>query len=198
VSRTSPTTAPAGRPRDTTIDAGVLDAALVELGSKGYSAFSIASVAEAAGTTRPAVYRRWKDKSALVVDAVARLAEVEPPPVSGDPYTDLVAELENFAHCISEAGALPLAGLMLSDTIDPQVRAAYLERVVGPRRQRLRAVLDSAVATGDLDAGADLEVAGSFLTGSWYSFHVAGRPVPADWAARVAALVWAACRRPPG
>ena len=28
-----------------------------------------------AGTTRPAIYRRWKDKPALVVDAIARLAE---------------------------------------------------------------------------------------------------------------------------
>ena len=198
VPRTSAAAAPSGRPRDAAIDSGVLDAALAELGSKGYAAFSIAAVAEAAGTTRPAVYRRWRDKSALVVDAVARLAAVEPPPVSGDAYTDLVAELDNFAHCISAAGALPLAGLMLSDTIDPQVRTAYLERVVGPRRQRLRAVLESAVAAGDLDPGADLEVAGSFLTGSWYSFHVAGRPVPPDWAGRVAALVWAACRDPAG
>ena len=182
-----------GRPRDAAIDAGVLGAALAELAAKGYAGFSIAAVAEAAGTTRPAVYRRWKDKAALVVDAVARLAADDPPPVTGRPFDDLVAELEHFRRCITEAGSLPVAGLMLGDDVDPAVRAVYTEKVVAPRRARLRAILAAGVASGDLDAGADLDVAGSFLTGSWYAFAVSGRPVPDDWASRVARLVWRAC-----
>ena len=186
-----------GRPRDTAIDEEVLDAALAELGARGYSGFSLAAVAEAAGTTRPAVYRRWRDKTALVVDAVARLAEARPPEVTGDARADLVSELEDFRHCISETGALPLAGLMLTDDVDPAVREAYLERVVAPRRGRIRSILERAVSAGELSADADLDVAGSFLTGSWYAFHVASRPVPPDWAERVAALVWAACSRRP-
>lgn len=188
------TTAPAtGRPRDSSIDDEVLRAALAELATKGYSGFSIAAVAQAAGTTRPAVYRRWPDKSALCVDAVARLAETSPPEPTGEPHADLVAELEDFAHCIRSAGALPIAGLMLGDEVDPGVRAVYLERVVAPRRARLRAILGAAIDQGLLDPHADLEVAGSFLTGSWYSFHIAGAPVPQGWARRVADLVWAAC-----
>ncbi len=190
----TPPRATAGRPRNATIDREVLDAALDELATKGYAAFSIASVAEAAGTTRPAVYRRWEDKTALVVDAVARLAETEPPVPTGDPYGDLVAELEDFAHCITEAGALPLAGLVLAQQVDSAVRDAYLERVVGPRRARIADVLQRGIAGGQLRRDADLEVAGTFLTGSWYAIHVAGGSVPVDWASRVAGLVWAACR----
>lgn len=188
----STTTAP-GRPRDAAIDAGVLDAALGELAVKGYAGFSIASVAAAAGTTRPAVYRRWPDKTALVVDAVARLAEVDPPPVIGEPFTDLVAELEHFRHCIGEAAALPLAGLMLGDEVEPAVRERYLERIVAPRRARLRAILLAAVEAGELPPEADLAVAGTFLTGSWYSMALAGIDPPVDWAERVARLVWRAC-----
>ncbi len=182
-----------GRPRDGAIDAGVLDAALRELATKGYAAFSLTAVADAAGTTRPALYRRWKDKAALVVDAVARLAEADPPVVTGEAFIDLVAELDNFAHCITAAGAQPLAGLMLSDALDEPVRAAYLERLVAPRRERLRAIFEAGVASGALRADADLEVVGSLLTGSWYAFHIAGRPVPRDWSRRVATLAWAAC-----
>jgi AcrR family transcriptional regulator len=182
-----------GRPRDLTIDADVLDAALRELAGSGYAAFSMSAVAEAAGTTRPALYRRWPGKQALIVDAVARLAATAPPAVTGDPFTDLVAELENFRHCIKAAGSLPLAGLMLGDEVDPAVRDAYLEQVVAPRRARIRALLRAGIAAGDLDPGADLDVAGTFLTGSWYAFHVAGRRPPRDWASRTAALVWAAC-----
>lgn len=182
-----------GRPRDTAIDTSVLDAALAELAAKGYAGFSLASVAAAAGTTRPAVYRRWSNRTALVIDAIAHLADVDPPAVTGRPFTDLVAELEHFRHCITTAAALPLAGLMLADGLDPQVRTRYHEVVVAPRRARLRGILDAGVASGALAADADLVVAGSFLTGSWYSFALSGTPPPDDWAHRVARLVWAAC-----
>jgi AcrR family transcriptional regulator len=182
-----------GRPRDATIDDDVLDAALRELATNGYAGFSMSAVAEAAGTTRPALYRRWRDKQALIVSAVARLAQVAPPPVTGEPFDDLVAELENFRHCIRAAGSLPLAGLMLGGEMDLDVKAAYLEQIVAPRRARIRALLREGIARGDLDAEADLDVAGTFLTGSWYAFHVAGRRPPRDWAPRTAALVWAAC-----
>jgi AcrR family transcriptional regulator len=185
-----------GRPRDAAIADGVLDAALAELAGKGYAAFSLTAVAHAAGTTRPALYRRWKDKTALLVDAVARLAATEPPPVTGDPFTDLVAELENFRHCISEAGALPLAGLMLGEDIDPSVRATYLDQVVAPRRARIRGILQMGIDSGALAEDADLEVVTTFLTGSWYAYHLANRPAPRDWPHRVATLVWSACAKP--
>lgn len=82
---------------------------------------------------------------------------------------------------------------MLADGLEPAIRAQYHERVVTPRRGRLRAILGAGVATGALPASADLEVAGSFLTGSWYSFALGGASPPDDWARRVTALVWRAC-----
>lgn len=182
-----------GRPRDERIDASVLDAALSELATKGYAGFSLAAVAEAAGTTRPAVYRRWNDKDGLIVDAVARLAATAAPEVTGDHFGDLVAELENFRHCIRAAGALPLAGLMLGDEVEAPVRATYVDRVVAPRRRRVRAILDRAVAAGALPDDADLAVAVTFGTGSWYAYGVAGREAPRDWPRRTAALIWRAC-----
>jgi AcrR family transcriptional regulator len=182
-----------GRPRDAAIDEAVLEATLRQLARDGMTALSLASVAAEAGTTRPAIYRRWKDKTALVVDAVAHLARVAPPPTTGEPFTDLVAELEHFRHCITEAAALPLAGLMMGDGVEPAVREQYTREVVRPRRTRIRACLDAAVAQGDLPADADLAVAGSFLTGSWYAFALTGTKPPHDWARRTAVLVWRAC-----
>ncbi len=184
---------PHGRPRDAGIDAAVLETTLRHLARDGFAGLSLAAVAADAGTTRPALYRRWKDKTALAVAAVARLAAVEPPPVTGEPFDDLVVELEHFRHCITEAGALPLVGLMLGDGVDPEVRAQYDAEIVAPRRARFRAILTAAQERGDLPADADLTVAGSFLTGSWYSLALVGVEAPADWAERVATLVWRAC-----
>ncbi len=182
-----------GRPRDAAIDQAVLDETLRQLASDGFAALSLASVAAGAGTSRPAIYRRWPDKESLVVDAVARLAEVDPPEVTGEPFDDLVAELEHFRHCITMAASLPVAGLMLGDGVHERVRARYREAIVAPRRARIRACLDTAVERGQLDADADLLIASSFLTGSWYSLSLAGTAPPPDWATRVATLVWRSC-----
>jgi len=181
------------RPRDATIDAAVLEAALEELRTQGYAGFSLSAVATRAGTTRPALYRRWSGKEALVIDAVAHLADTAAPERTGDTFADLVAELEDFRHCICEAAALPLAGLVMGGELDAGVVAAYRERVVAPRRSRLRGLLEEGVATGALDADADLAVAGGLLTGSWYALALAGAAPPDDWATRAARLVWRAC-----
>ena len=186
-------TQPAGRPRDEAIDEAVLSVALRHLGRDGLTGLSLAAVASEAGTTRPAIDRRWPDKTALAVAAVARLAATAGPRPTGRPFDDLVAELEDFRHCITAAGALPLVGLMLTDGVEPAVRQTYLEQIVAPRRGRIRAALTAAVDQGLLDADADLEVAGSFLTGSWYATALTGRRPPRDWARRVATLVWRSC-----
>ncbi|MCU0274855.1 MAG: TetR/AcrR family transcriptional regulator [Acidimicrobiales bacterium] len=182
-----------GRPRDASIDEAVLEETLRQLACHGFTALSLASVAAGAGTTRPAIYRRWPDKESLVVDAIARLAQVAPPELTGDPFEDLVTELEHFRHCITLAGSLPVAGLMLGDGVDERVRATYREQIVAPRRSRIRAVLDAALTAGHLDPDADLLVASSFFTGSWYSLALVGTEPPDDWARRVATLVWRAC-----
>lgn len=182
-----------GRPRDPAIDDAVLDETIRQLGRYGFAGLSLAAVAAGAGTSRPAIYRRWPDKEALVVDAISRLARVDPPTEHDDPFAALVTELEHFRHCITLAGSLPVAGLMLTDGVDDAVRDRYREQIVAPRRARIRACLQGAVDTGMLDADADLTVAATFLTGSWYAFALVGTTPPEDWARRTAALVWRAC-----
>jgi len=189
---------PRGRPRDPSIDEAVLDETIRQLGRDGFAALSLASVAAAAGTSRPAIYRRWPNKEALVVDAIARLAQVDPPPPVEDPFEALVAELEHFRHCITLAGSLPVAGLMLTDGVDDTIRERYRQHIVAPRRARIRACLERAVDTGAIAADADLAIASTFLTGSWYALALAGVDPPDDWARRTAALVWRACGGTPG
>lgn len=182
-----------GRPRDAAIDTAVLETTLRHLARDGFSGLSLSAVAADAGTTRPAIYRRWKDKTALVVDAVAHLAKVDPPVLTGEPFIDLVAELEHFRHCISEAAALPVVGLILGDGVTPEVRRQYADEIVTPRRARIRACLTAAIERGELPEDADILIAASFLTGSWYSLALVGATTPDDWALRAATLVWKAC-----
>ena len=182
-----------GRPRDVEIGSAVLAATRHHLATHGLAGLSIAAVAEDAGTTRPSLYRRWPTKLSLAVAAVADLAEVDPPTPTDDAFADLVAELEHFRHCITDASALALAGVMLQEDVDPEFQRQYREHLVKPRRARIRACLERGVNNGQLDSNADIAIATTFATGSWYSFAIGGAKPPRDWARRTATLMWRAC-----
>ena len=182
-----------GRPRDAAIDVAVLAATRRQLAESGLAALSVSAVAQEAGTTRPAIYRRWPTRLELAVAAVADLAEIAPPEPTDDPLADLIAELTHFRHCITDAGALALTGVMLQDGVDPELQRHYRDHLVSPRRARLRACLERGISADLLAADADLAVAVSLATGSWYAYALSGARAPADWPRRVARLIWLAC-----
>jgi AcrR family transcriptional regulator len=82
----------AGRPRDPDIDQAVIAVAQRHLADRGYDAMSLAAVAEEAGTTRQALYRRWPGKADLATAAIAAMSEAAARPETDDPFVDLVAE----------------------------------------------------------------------------------------------------------
>lgn len=181
-----------GRARDPEIDSRVLAVANRHLSTLGYEAMSLAAVAQEAGTTRQALYRRWPDKASLAADALLAAAELHPERASANPFADLVAELTDFQRGVSLPGRLSLVGTMLQDATAPEAKARYQARIIAPRRTRLRAILDRAQQLDLVDRDADLEVAVTLCTGSWYARALAGLDPPPDWPARTATLVWRA------
>jgi AcrR family transcriptional regulator len=182
----------AGRPRNEAIDRAVIEATQRHLARYGYAAMSLVAVVEEAGTTRQALYRRWPTKADLATSAITALDRAEERTATDDPFADLVAELESFKRGVFRPNGISMVGTMLQDSVDPELRRLYRARIVRPRRARLRAILQRGVASGALRPDADLDVAVTMLTGSWYGRELAGDPVPRHWARRVAALVWRA------
>lgn len=181
-----------GRSRDPEIDERVLAVAGRHLSARGYEALSIAAVASEAGTTRQALYRRWPDKASLAADALLASADARSGADSADPLADLAGELADFQGGVSLPGRLSLVGTMLQEATAPEARARYQATVIAPRRARILAILQRARRLGLIDPGADLEVAITLCTGSWYARALAGLEPPPDWPARTAALVWRA------
>jgi AcrR family transcriptional regulator len=182
-----------GRPRDDAIDEAVLRVAREHLARYGYDGMSLVTVAAEAGTTRQAIYRRWPTKADLATAAIAAMSRAEERSPTSDPFADLVRELTAFREGVSRPDGLSMVGTMLLGSTDAELVRLYRERVVQPRRERLRAILERAKAAGQLAADADLPVAVTMLTGSWYARALAGDPAPRRWPARAAALVWRAC-----
>ena len=184
-----------GRARDPGIDARVLAVTAEQLAALGFEAMSVAAIADDAGTTRQAIYRRWPTKSDLAAAAMAAIDGDQDDQASADsaePFADLVAELADFRRGVSRPGRLSLVGSMLQTSADRDVAARYRERVVTPRRRRLRAIFERARQVGQIDGDADLAVLVTMCTGSWYARALAGERPPAHWARRTAELAWRA------
>ncbi|KAA8960864.1 MAG: TetR/AcrR family transcriptional regulator [Mycobacterium sp.] len=154
----------AGRPRDPRIDAAILSATAELLVQIGYANLTLAAVAERAGTTKTALYRRWSSKAELVHEAVFPTAPTALVAPAGDMAADVRAMIgatrDVFTSPVVRA-ALP--GLVADMTADAQLNARVVARfaeLFAAVRRRLRAAVDRGEAHPDVDPDRLIEVIG--------------------------------------
>lgn len=116
-------TSGAGRPRDPRIDAAILQATADLLVEIGYSNVTMAAVAERAGTTKTALYRRWSSKAELVHEAAF---PVTPTAIQAPPG-DIAADLRGMIEAARDVFLSPvvraaLPGLIADMSADPELR----------------------------------------------------------------------------
>jgi AcrR family transcriptional regulator len=152
-----------GRPRDARIDSAVLDAAAELLSEVGYADLTVAAIADRAGTSRPAVYRRWPTKAHLIHEAAFRDTVTSEPARSGVLDTDIRELVRRTAELLSTPLArVAVPGLIAEASADPTLHARLLERFSsegwsGTEDYVRRAVEAGEIRTG-VDAGGILEV----------------------------------------
>lgn len=145
----------AGRPRDPRIDSAILSATAELLVQMGYSSLSLAAVAERAGTTKSALYRRWSSKAELVHEAAfpGGAHRVEAP--AGDFAADIRMMIEATRDVFTTPvvrAALP--GLVADMTADPALNARVMSRFAD-LFATVRARLSDAVERGDAHPDVD-------------------------------------------
>lgn len=158
-----------GRPRRADVEPAVRSAVLDLLAEVGYGATTIDAVAARAGVGKPAIYRRWADKPALVADAFERaLADVNPTAPDGDVGAAVLGVLTNTAHLVHDTpfGAA-LAAVVGELGHEPTLRAAP-DRVEARRRQLLRVLLRRARAERRLVPGWTIDLAVDAMLGAVY------------------------------
>ncbi|WP_205876863.1 TetR/AcrR family transcriptional regulator [Mycobacterium camsae] len=154
----------AGRPRDPRIDSAILAATAELLVSIGYSNLSLAAVAERAGTTKSALYRRWSSKAELVHEAAFPVA----PTALVAPAGDFAADIRMMIEATRDVFTTPvvraaLPGLVADMTADPELNARVMSRFAGlfaEVRTRLREAIDRGQAHPDVDPGRLIELIG--------------------------------------
>lgn len=154
---TAPRSAP-GRPRDADLDAAIATATLELLAERGYHGLSITAVAERAGTTTPAVYRRWPSKAELVLGVVFRTDGDEVVADTGDLDQDVRTMIRwTLEKLGSPVGRAALAGLLGEPVGGPSVRHEQLAGVWRSLGARLGQAVDGGELRGDVDLDAQIE-----------------------------------------
>jgi AcrR family transcriptional regulator len=147
-----------GRPRDPQIDAAILSATIIVLRMSGYGGFTLEEVAREAGTTKPAIYRRWSNRQRLLLAALGRrLGEVRAPD-TGCTLCDLDECLKLFVAAFRRMPPGVIGPLFADCAGDRELRAAFMTALFDPPRAAVRETLERAHARGDLRDEVDLDL----------------------------------------
>lgn len=180
-----------GRPRDPRIVGAVLEATVDLLGETGYADLSVDAIAKRAGTSKPAIYRRWPSKAHLVHEAVFPLGEATELPDTGSLFGDVRAMVRRSADVLTTPAArAALTGLVGEMAADPTLHAALLERFSDILSRGLTERLDGAVARGEArpDAlAADLVEAVAGIT--FFALLTHRTALDDDWVERTSTLI---------
>jgi AcrR family transcriptional regulator len=154
-----------GRPRSARVDEAIIEAVL-QLLTEGVTAeaLSIEAVAAKAGVGKATIYRRWVNKDALLVDAVAALKGPLPEIAGVSVRDDLVALLRPVGVKTAVRTATVLPCLISELKRSPKLNECY-QKIIEPRRELMRGVLRRGIESGELRADIDIEIVMAMMVG---------------------------------
>ncbi|MEE1940903.1 TetR/AcrR family transcriptional regulator [Streptomyces sp. TRM 70361] len=152
------TGAPGVRRRGPELERAILDAALEQLGSVGWTSLTMEGVATRARTGKAAVYRRWPSKGDLVADALrAALPDPEGPPDRGSLREDLIELGVRLLRAMYSPGGCALRALIdeCDRTEAERFIGIILGRAVEPGKRMIGEVVRRGIARGEVRPDAE-------------------------------------------
>ncbi|WP_186355804.1 TetR/AcrR family transcriptional regulator [Streptomonospora sp. PA3] len=166
-----------GRPRSAEADAAILGAALDLIIDRGIEATSIEQVAQRAGVTRATVYRRYANRTELLIAAIHQGYDVVPDELPEPEDVDQL--LSWWAQALGGPGAgrgrRLVRRLMTELHGHPELAETFAKVSIEPRNRWIRAVLTRERDRGRFPADTDLDVVQEILTGAVVT-HLLTRP----------------------
>ena len=137
----------------------------------GVRALTIEAVAARSGVAKTTIYRRWRDKWELALDAamIDVLNTFDDPVDVGDTRKELFTFVNSAVKTLGSKPYGPaMQGLASEVATDPQLARVYREYVVDPRRRQVQAVIDRGIKRGDLRPDTDPRLVQELLIGTIY------------------------------
>jgi len=147
----------------------ILEATLQLLARDGdVGSLTVEAVAARSGVAKTTIYRRWRDKWELALDAVMidMLPRLDEPVDVGDTRKELLT----FINSVVKMLATPPYGQAMQALVsqiatDPDLARVYREQVVEPRHAELTPVIKRGIARGDLRPDTDVRLIHELLVG---------------------------------
>lgn len=141
----------AGRPRSERSRTAILGAVRKLLLKAGYASLTIEAVAREAGVSKATIYRWWKTKGELVLEAAEKDISIGTVPDTGDAKADLDAAICQLIDTFTR----PLASIVIFAAIttggsDPKMAQLFRDRHVYPWRVSAHRALVQAQQRGEV------------------------------------------------
>ena len=159
-------TSPRGRPRSTDVNKRILDATLNLLAEVGVEKMSMETIASKAGVGKSSIYRRWKNKDDLIVDAL----ELLKPEMNISTQGKLDQILFELSRSFTEQMNNPLGKQMLSLLIstlssNSQISESYWENHSLPKTKEISNLLQYYLEEERIRKEVNLDLVAEFLIG---------------------------------
>jgi len=139
-----------GRPRDTSLDSTILDAALAELTEWGPNEFSVLRVSEAAGVGRGTIRRRWSTRNALIIAALGRLGQPVEVPCTGSLEQDLHEICKSLVVAESPERLVVYYRLGAEAYRHPDLYGEFQNEVIAPVVSAITSAIRNAADRGEI------------------------------------------------
>lgn len=183
--------------RSARVRAAVLDATLEALVEHGPDRLSIAEVARRSGVHETSIYRRWRTRENLVVDAMLANSErAIPIPDTGSVRDDLAELARAVRALLAEPLGLAFARAAAVTVADDTLAAARA-RFWSARRELAEVIIQRGVARGELPPDANAALALEVLIAPLHlRALLTGQPIDPDLPDQLADLVYRALLKP--
>lgn len=141
-------------------------ATLDVLGERGYAAFTVEAVAEAADIAKSTIYRHWPTKLALIADSLEML-NVQPRPelTAGSTRGQVRQLLEHLASAFSDSVLSRCIPALIEAAEHHSEVANFLHTYNRRRRQTIIDAIQHGIDSGELRHDLDAELAALALIG---------------------------------
>jgi len=172
-----------GRPRSERARTAILEAAGELMLAGGLRAATVDGIAARAGVSKATVYRWWPSRGAVALDGfLHQVEDTIQVPEGASTHDALVHQLRALVGLLRDTPSGPLLRALTAQAeSDPEVAAALRDQWLAPRRAATVAILERAVADGELRADADISVALDQLFAPVYQrLHYGHEPLTDD------------------
>lgn len=161
--------APGGRPRSEAVTGSILRTARELVEEQDFDTLTAEAVAARAGVGKAAIYRRWPNVWAIVVDAfLDDVSAVAPITERATTRESFRSSMKSLAKAYRGRTGRLLCAVVGRAQTDRELREAVRTRWVEPRRQVARQLVRRGMESGELRPDLDADVVLDMLYGPIY------------------------------